>query len=132
MNECYFCGSDQLETISKRFNNVSKTHIICKNCGFGFGNTGQESKQNFDENMNIQAKAIKLLRVLFPNDSPKQLHDRYIFHQHRVEDHPISKGGYCQFCEVNWQTMSSQEFKERLGYEKSLWIKESEVKKTWE
>lgn len=132
MNQCYFCNSPDLETISKYFNRVTKSYTVCKNCGFGFGNTGQESKENFDENLAIQVKAIKLLKALFPNDTSKQLHDRYSFHQHRVEDHPVVKGGYCEFCEVNWLTMSSQEFKERLGYDKSKWIKESEVKKKWD
>jgi len=132
MQQCYFCESTELETISKYFNNVTKTYTVCKTCGFGYGNTGNEiTKENFTEQLELQMKAVKMLRVLFPNDSPKQLHDRYAFHQHRLEEHPTVKGGYCEFCEINWVEMSEQEFKERLGYDKSLWIKESEIKKKW-
>lgn len=113
MNKCSFCGSQELEKISEK-------EIRCKKCGFGFGNTGKETPENMAKHVEMITQSIKLLKVLFPSDTDEQLVTRFQFHQHRIENHP-TKDGYCEYCKMDWNKMSKEEFKERLGYDKGKW-----------
>lgn len=113
MDKCAFCGSKELEKLSEK-------QIVCKNCGFGFGNTGKETPENMQGHLKQMLQAINLLKVMFPNDTEQQLVLRFSFHQHRLENHPTSKG-YCEYCNRNWNKMSKKEMKERLGYNKDKW-----------
>ena len=113
MNKCSYCGSEQLEKISEK-------QIICKICGFGFGNTGKETPENMALHLKQLETQMKMLSLLFPSDTEEQLVLRFQFHQHRVEKHPTSHG-YCDYCSRNWGEMSKEEMKERLGYNKDKW-----------
>lgn len=113
MDKCAFCGSKELEKLSEK-------QIVCKDCGFGFGNTGKETPENMQEHLKKMIQGLKLLTVLFPNDTVRQSVLRFQFHQHRVENHPTSDG-YCEYCIRDWNKMSKKEMKERLGYNKDKW-----------
>jgi len=114
MQKCSFCGSDKLEKVSKK-------QIVCKNCGFGFGNTGKETPENMAKYLEQMVKQMNLLHLMFPLDDQKQLALRFQFHQHKFEKHPTASNGYCEYCDRNWNEMSKEEMKERLGYNKDLW-----------
>jgi ribosomal protein L37AE/L43A len=118
LNNCSFCGSDQLEKISEK-------HIVCKNCGFGFGNTGKENPENMAKYVQQMATQLRLQRILFPTDTDKQAILRFSFHMHRIEKHPVTRDGFCEFCDRNWNTMSKKELKEQLGYNKEKWEMEN-------
>lgn len=113
MKQCSYCGSKDLEKLSEK-------EIVCKSCGFGFGNTGKETPANMKKHIENVKQSLQLLKVLFPTDTQEQTTLRFSFHQHRVEKHPTNNG-YCDYCNINWNQMSKEEFKERLGYDKDKW-----------
>jgi ribosomal protein L37AE/L43A len=114
MKNCAFCGSTELEMINPK-------HILCKRCGFGFGNTGKENPENMNKYLEQMANQIKVQKIFFPDDTDEQTVLRLSFHTHRLEKHPTTKDGYCEYCDRDWNKMSKEEFKEKLGYDKDKW-----------
>lgn len=116
MNSCVNCNSVDLEIIKE-------DHIVCKNCGFGFGNKG-ETEQGMIEHLRWIKDSIKLAMVLFPDLTKKQIVSKVSFHIHNVQQHPTTKDGYCEYCECNWKDLDEKDFAEKTGgLTKKRWIK---------
>lgn len=110
---CQDCGSDDIE----KFSDV---YWLCKKCGLG---TKGKPTQSFKDHLNEVAKAIELAKMMFPELTKKQLSFRVKFHFHRVQKHPENKHGYCEICQINYQKLTAEEFKEKTGgYTKEKWF----------
>ncbi len=118
--KCGYCGADQLEKVGD--------DLICKRCGMGFRLDGKPMP-NTQQILQEGVKKMNILKQLFfvfhlREPTHKELQNLYAFHAHRLEKHPTTKDGYCEFCERNWAKMSNEDFKEELGYQKSYWFNE--------
>ncbi len=110
--KCSVCQSE-LEKIGDTYH--------CKTCGFGFKPSKDGKIPNKEDILKDTKFELGMLRLLFPTSSAKQLSAKHQFHEHRMKDHPTTKDGYCEFCGERWEKLSDQEFKEKLGYNKSSW-----------
>jgi ribosomal protein L37AE/L43A len=90
---CDYCKSENIEALSK-------DHISCKDCGFGWNGKPKNMNVHLEEIMEL----AKGLALKHPKASKQELSDLLKTELHIKENHPLDSKGWCEYC--------NQKFKE--------------------
>ncbi len=91
-DNCAFCGS--------KVEKISEDHYNCPTCGFGWnGKMGGNMGEHLQKIINL----TKYLMVQFPNKTQAEYVDMVTEKLHAIENHPVDRDGYCEYCHVRYE-----------------------------
>jgi len=91
-DDCAFCGS--------KLEKIAEDHYNCPTCGFGWnGKKGESMGEHLQKIVNL----TKYLMVQFPNKTQREYVDMVTEKLHAIENHPVDKHGYCEYCSVRYE-----------------------------
>lgn len=93
MLECAFCGNANVEKITDE-------HYNCSICGFGWNG---KQPANMSKHLQRIINLTKYLIVQNPTKSRDEITNIVMEKLHAIENHPVDKFGYCEYCNTRFE-----------------------------